>query len=104
MLCLTALVGMEDAIGAEQADLAVVFGFALVLSLLLFVRSFTKRRSLTVRVDLARWMAERAAIGGEGIDAVADRVISAYRAGFVGDRGPEAEHGHAPEAAGDDRP
>jgi hypothetical protein len=46
-------------------------------------------------------MEHRAAIGDERLDAVADRAVSAYRAGFVGDAGPPPQIERGAEDAAD---
>lgn len=79
----TALVGLLDAIGREQADLAIVLAIVLALAAVLLLHSVVGRRDVPVRRDLVRWMADRAACEGEEVGAIADRAISAYRAGFV---------------------
>ena len=84
VIATTALIGLVDAIGRRQADLAIVFGIVLALAVVLLVHSVVGRRDVPVRRDLVRWMADRAATEGEEVGAVADRAISAYRAGFVG--------------------
>lgn len=85
MIALTALVGLLDALAGEQADLALVFALALALSLVLVARSAVGRREVAVRRDLAQWLADRAAVEGDTAGAIADRALSAYRAGLVGD-------------------
>lgn len=85
MIALTALVGLLDAIAGEQADLALVFAIALALSLVLVARSAVGRREVAVRRDLAKWLADRAAAEDDITGAIADRALSAYRAGLVGD-------------------
>jgi hypothetical protein len=83
MIATTSLVGLLDAVGREQADLAIVFAIVLSLAVVLLVHSAVGRRDVPVRRDLVQWMADRAANEGEGVGAIADRAISAYRAGFV---------------------
>jgi hypothetical protein len=87
LVATTASVGLLDAIGRQQADLAVVFAVVLALAAVLLVHGAVGRSDVPVRRDLVRWMADRAAVEGEEIGAIADRAISAYRAGFteVGD-------------------
>ena len=74
MVALTALVGLLDAIAGEQADLALVFAIALALSLVLVARSAVGRREVAVRRDLAKWLADRAAVEGDTAGAIADSV------------------------------
>jgi uncharacterized protein (DUF2336 family) len=89
MITLAAVVGLVDAIGRRQADLAIVFTIIVVLGVLVLVHSMVGRRDVPVRRDLVRWMADRAAREGEEVEAVADRAIAAYRAGFVGASEPD---------------
>jgi hypothetical protein len=49
----------------------------------LLLGSAQRRRPVLVRADLGRWMADKAAVSGERIEDVADRALSAYRAGLV---------------------
>ncbi|MBF6182238.1 hypothetical protein [Nocardia otitidiscaviarum] len=79
-----AIVGLIDAATGRTWDLVTVFGIIGLLGVLGLVR-FGGRATLSVRTDLARWLAQRAAEGGEPVHRVADRAIAAYRAGIIGD-------------------
>jgi hypothetical protein len=85
LIVVVALIGLIDAAVASTWDLLAVFAAILVLGALALGRSWSRRPSVAVRGDLVRWMASRAADGGERIEDVVDRAISAFRAGLVTD-------------------
>lgn len=82
-----ALFGLFDAVTASEPDLVCVFAMIVLLSLILLIGSARRRRPVLVRADLARWMADRAAVSGERVEDVADRALSAYRAGLLDGNG-----------------
>lgn len=84
-IVLVAVVGLLDALGREQADLAIVFGVLIVLGLVLVLRAAVGRRDVPIRGDLVRWLKERADLEGEEVGTVADRALGAVRAGFLGE-------------------
>lgn len=76
-------VGAIDSIVSREWDFLAVFGVALALQLLLLLRLVGRRPAVPIRRDLVAWLRAQAALGGEPIDAVVDRAIGAYRAGFT---------------------
>ncbi|QLY28577.1 hypothetical protein [Nocardia huaxiensis] len=78
-----AVVGLIDAATAHTWDLIAVFAMITVLGLAALVRR-RGRATLTLRRDLAGWIALRAADGGEPVGRVADRAVAAYRSGLIG--------------------
>ena len=76
-------VGVIDGIVSREWDFLAVFAIALALQLLLLARLTGRRPAVPIRRDLVVWMRDQAALGGEPMDAVADRAISAYRSGFT---------------------
>ena len=86
VLLVTSLVlaaGAIDSIVSREWDFLTVFAVALALQLLLLLRLVGRRPAVPIRRDLVGWLRAQAALGGEPIDAVVDRAISAYRAGFT---------------------
>ncbi len=82
MTSLVLAVGMIDGIVSREWDFLAVFTMALALQLLLLARLGGRRPAVPIRRDLVGWMRNQAALGGEPVESVADRAISAYRAGF----------------------
>lgn len=83
-----ALVGLVDAIVSGTWDFVAVFGLTLALQVILLVRLQTGRAELTVRRDLAAWIAERAEATGETPEGVIDQCVANVRAGLVDERAP----------------
>ena len=83
MSSLVLSVGVIDSIVSRAWDFLAVFTMALALQVLLLVRLTGRRPAVPIRRDLVMWLRDRAALGGEPMEAVADRAISAYRAGFT---------------------
>jgi hypothetical protein len=83
-------VGVVDGIISREWDLLAVFAVALALQLLLLARLSGRRPAVPIRRDLVSWLRNQAALGGEPIEAVADRAISSYRAGFTDADRPSA--------------
>jgi hypothetical protein len=83
MSSLVLSVGVIDGIVSREWDFLAVFAMALALQLLLLARLSGRRPAVPIRRDLVVWLRDQAALGGEPIDTVADRAISAYRAGFA---------------------
>ena len=75
-------VGVIDGIVSREWDFLAVFAAALALQLLLLARLSGRRPAVPIRHDLVAWLREQAALGGEQMETVADRAISAYQAGF----------------------
>ena len=73
---------MVDGIVSREWDFLAVFVAALALQLLLLARLSGRRPAVPIRRDLVAWLREQAALGGEPMESVADRAISAYQAGF----------------------
>lgn len=83
-------IGGIDAGRGGHWDLVALFAVLGVLSLFLLLRTSSLRPLVPIRGDLVRWMNARASVSAERIETVADRAISAYRAGLTGD--PEDDH------------
>lgn len=81
------LIGAIDAGRGGQWDLVTLFAVLCVLSLYLLLRTSSLRPLVPIRGDLVRWMASRASVSAERTETLADRAISAYRAGLTGDAG-----------------
>jgi hypothetical protein len=82
-------VGALDAGRAGSWDQVVIFTALLVGLAALLVRTSLRRPLVPIRADLVRWMGRRAAVSGEGVGAVADRAVAAYRSGLTGE---ECDH------------
>ena len=83
MTSLVLTVGVIDGIVSREWDFLAVFALALALQLLLLARLSGRRPAVPIRRDLVTWLRNQAALGGEPMDSVADRAVSAYRAGFT---------------------
>ena len=81
-----ALVGLVDAVVGQTWDFVAVFSLALVLQLAVLLHIATGRAPMTVRRDLAAWVAERAVATGETPEAVVDQCLASVRAGLVDDQ------------------
>ena len=98
MTSLVLTVGVVDGIISQEWDLLAVFVAALALQLLLLARLSGRRPAVPIRGDLVAWLRQQAALGGEPMEAVADRAIAAHRAGFSdlpGSRSPPARRHRA---------
>lgn len=82
MTSLVLIAGVVDGIISHEWDLLAVFVAALALQLLLLARLSSRRPAVPIRGDLVAWLRQQAALGGEPMEAVADRAIAAHRAGF----------------------
>jgi hypothetical protein len=82
MTSLVLSVGVVDGIVSREWDFLAVFAMALALQLLLLARLGGRRPAVPIRRDLVGWLRDQAALGGEPMESVADRAVSAYRAGF----------------------
>jgi len=82
------LVGLVDALVGPTWDFVAVFGLALVLQLVLLVRGLGGRAEVSVRRDLASWVAARAVATGETPEEVVDRALAMARAGLLDERSP----------------
>jgi hypothetical protein len=82
MSSLVLAVGVIDGIVSREWDFLAVFAAALALQLLLLARLSVRRPAVPIRRDLVAWLRDEAAMRGEPMEAVADRAISAYQAGF----------------------
>jgi hypothetical protein len=91
-IALVALVGLADALAGGARDLAATFALVLVLAGAQASTVWSRHRSVPIRADLVRWMSSRALAGEETLGAVADRAVSAYRAGFVDDAAERTAH------------
>jgi hypothetical protein len=95
---IVALVGVVDAARGGQPDLAVLFGVLAGLLVALLATSWSRRRPVEVRADLARWVDDRGALTGEPGGRIADRAIAEHRARLEldppsGRRGPDVATG-----------
>lgn len=81
-IVVAALIGLIDAATAGTWDLVTVFALIAVSGAIAAIRH-GGRATLTIRRDLARWLAIRAADGGEPVGKIADRAVAAYRAGLT---------------------
>jgi hypothetical protein len=89
LLVLVGGVGLVDSAAGAQRDSAVLFALVALFGGILCIRT-GRRRRVTLRSDLARWVTLRANVGGEPVSRVVDRAVSAYRAQLVGDPGSTA--------------
>lgn len=80
---IVAIVGVIDAWVDADWDLGALFGLILVLLVVLWARLSYGRPAVPLRADLVGWLDERAVSAGESIEGVADRAVSAYRAGLT---------------------
>lgn len=94
MTSLVLSVGVVDGIVSREWDFLAVFAMALALQLLLLARLGGRRPAVPIRRDLVGWLRDQAALGGEPMESVADRAVSAYRAGFT-----DLDEPTAPDAA-----
>jgi hypothetical protein len=90
-----AAIGTADAATGGAWDLVAVFAAVAVAAASMLVRSVGRRRQVSVRSDLVRWLEAYAATGDERLEDVADRVVALYRAGLL-DAGPTAPAPSAP--------
>ncbi|RDI55276.1 hypothetical protein [Nocardia mexicana] len=88
VIAVVAGIGLIDAATGRTWDLVAVFGVIVVLGSVSAASHWAGRPSITLRRDLARWLAIRAADSGEAADRIADRAVAAYRAGLTDDREP----------------
>ena len=75
-----ALAGFVAAVRVDRAALAVLFAVVALLEVARGATLSRRRRALTLRPDLARWLEDVAATTGEPREEVLDRSVSAYRA------------------------
>lgn len=93
MSSLVLAVGVIDGIVSREWDFLAVFAVALALQLLLLARLSGRRPAVPIRRDLVAWLRTQAAMGGESMEAVADRAVSAHRAGFSAPAHPRGAGG-----------
>lgn len=94
VMAAVAMIGVLDAGFGGVWDLFVLFGALLVLTVSLLLGTTMHRPLLPIRADLYRWLASRAAVTGERTEHLADRAISSYRSGLVGDVRSDADDEH----------
>ncbi len=82
-------VGILDAAISREWDLMAIFAVTTVLLVALWARQRVHRTPVTLRPDLAHWVAHRAAGSGEPFDDVLDRAVAAYKHGIVADETAE---------------
>lgn len=73
-----ALVGALDAAIGRTWDLVVLFVLLVTIGSTLLVQGLGQRSSVRLRPDLARSLTDRARLGGESVDQVADRAVATY--------------------------
>lgn len=93
VMAAVAAIGAIDSGSGGAWDLFVLFGALLVMTVILLVGTTVRRPLIPVRADLYRWLAARAAVTGERTEHLADRAISSYRSGLVGDVDPDVDDG-----------
>lgn len=93
IMIVVAAVGSIDAAADRAWDLVAVLALLILLTVVLLARTTLRRPLVPLRRDLYRWLARRAATTGERTEHVADRAVSAYRAGLVGDDEHDERHG-----------
>lgn len=74
-----AIVGLVDSLISREPDLLVLFVAVLACGLGLALALVADRRSVPVRVDLAKWLRDRSTLTGEDPGRLADRAIATYR-------------------------
>jgi hypothetical protein len=72
--------GFIAAVRVDRGGLAVLFAAVALLEVVRGGTRSRRRRSFTLRPDLARWLEDVAATTGEPREEVLDRSVSAYRA------------------------
>jgi len=79
---LMAGVGAAHAAVGEDWDAFALFTALAFMMAALLIRTVRGRPAVPLRADLVAWLEERATSGGESVEEVADRAVSAYRAGL----------------------
>ena len=82
LVVVVAVVGLADSSVQGDWDVFVLFAAIAVVVTVLLLRTFAGRVAISLRRDLVEWLDERAVAGGEPPERVADRAVSAYRAGL----------------------
>ena len=82
MSSLVLAVGVIDGIVSREWDFLAVFAAALALQLLLLARLSVRRPAVPIRRTSSPGSVTRRPLRGEPMEAVADRAISSYQAGF----------------------
>lgn len=82
LVLVVAVVGLAEASVHGDWDVFVLFAAIAFVVTVLLLRTFVGRAAISLRRDLVEWLDERAVAGGEPPDRVADRAVSAYRAGL----------------------
>jgi hypothetical protein len=75
-------VGIAEATVHRNWDVLGLFSGIVALMVVLLLRTFSGRPAVPLRRDLVAWLDERAVSAGEPLEQVADRAVSAYRAGL----------------------
>jgi hypothetical protein len=78
-IVILAVVGVADSLISREPDLLVLFIAVLACGLGLALAIVADRRSVPVRVDLAKWLRDRSTLTGEDPGRLADRAIATYR-------------------------
>ena len=83
-----AVVGIVDSLVDSAWDHLTMFAIILAFLGLILLRMAGRRPAVPIRADLVAWLDDRAVSSGESLETVADRAVSAYRAGLSGSPGP----------------
>ena len=86
-----ALVGVIDAALSRQVDLLMVFALVALPLLALLVMLQWGQPAVSVRRDLAAWLRDRAALTGEPMDAIANRLIASQQS-ILGEGERDGDH------------
>lgn len=78
-------VGALDSLISKEWDLLVVFLLSGTVQLALWLRQSGTRSSVSLRPDLARWLAARSEQSGEPFDDLLDRAVARYKHGLYGE-------------------
>ena len=88
LAAVVAIVGVVDSVVDSAWDHLTLFAIILVLLGLMWLRMAGRRPAVPIRADLVAWLDDRAVSSGDSLGTVADRAVSAYRAGLSGSAGP----------------
>ena len=78
-------VGALDSFISREWDLLVVFALSGIVQLGLWLRQSGRRSPVSLRPDLARWLAQRSEQSGEPFDDLLDRAVARYKHGLYDD-------------------
>ncbi|MFW2382737.1 MAG: hypothetical protein ACN4GZ_13330 [Acidimicrobiales bacterium] len=78
-------VGALDSLISREWDLLVVFVLSGLVQLGLWLRQSGTRSPVSLRPDLARWLADRSEQSGEPFEDLLDRAVARYQHGLYGE-------------------